>query len=144
MRLTINGTESVDQILSAIPDKIDDVFLVIAERIYNRSLAGAEEHRRSGALVASLGRGVRKIAGGYSVVSSNARAPHNIFVHFGTRPHTIRPKNKKSLRWTSGGDFAFAKQVKHPGYKGDPFMYRAAEIEMSNFDKVFAEVMRDA
>lgn len=144
MRLTINGTESVDQILSAIPDKIDDAFLVIAERIYNRSLASAEEHRKSGALAASLGSGVKKIAGGYSVVSSNARAPHNIFVHFGTRPHTIKPKNKKYLRWTSGNNFAFAKKVNHPGYKGDPFMYRAADIELSNFDKVFAEVMRDA
>lgn len=144
MRLTISGTESVDQIISAIPEKIDDVFLVIAERIYKRSLDSATEHWQKGALAASLGRGVRKIAGGYSVVSSNARAPHNIFVHFGTRPHTIKPKNKKSLRWTSGNNFAFAKQIRHPGYKGDPFMYRAADIEMSNFDKVFAGVMRDA
>lgn len=144
MRLTINGTESVYQLLDAIPDKIDDVFLVIAERIYKRSLDSATEHWKTGALAASLGRGVRKISGGYSVVSSNTRAPHNIFVHFGTRPHTIRRKSKKSLRWTSGNNFASEKQVKHPGYKGDPFMYRAAEIEMSNFDKVFAEVMRDA
>lgn len=144
MKLTISGTESVDQLIDAIPDKIDDVFLVIAERIYKRSLASAEEHWKKGALAASLGRGVRKIAGGYSVVSSNARAPHNIFVHFGTKPHTIKPKSKKSLRWESGNNFAFAKQVKHPGYKGDPFMYRAADIEMSKFDQVFAEVMRDA
>lgn len=144
MRLTINGAESVDQLLGAIPDKIDDVFLVIAERIYKRSLASATEHWKKGALAASLGSGVKKIAGGYSVVSSNARAPHNIFVHFGTRPHTIKPKNTKYLRWPSGNNYAYAKKVNHPGYKGDPFMYRAADIELSNFDKVFAEVMRDA
>lgn len=144
MNLTISGTKSFELRLDATLDKIDDVFLVIAERIYKRSLDSATEHWEEGALAASLGRGVRKIKGGYSIVSSNKRAKHNIFVHFGTKPHTITPKNKKSLRWPSGNDFVSAKKVNHPGYKGDPFMYRAADIEMSNFDKVFAEVMRDA
>ena len=53
-------------------------------------------------------------------------APHAVFVHWGTRPHIIRPKNKKMLRWAGPSGFIFAREVHHPGYKGDPWMVRAA------------------
>jgi hypothetical protein len=36
-------------------------------------------------------------------------APHALFVHFGTRPHVIRPKDKKALRWATQNQKAFAK-----------------------------------
>lgn len=49
-------------------------------------------------------------------------APHALFVHWGTKPHKIKPKNKKMLRFPVGGQFAFAREVNHPGYKGDPWL----------------------
>jgi hypothetical protein len=62
-------------------------------------------------------------------------APYGLFVHDGTKPHVIRPKNGKYLRWagtTRGGNksktnFIFAKEVHHPGTKPDQFIYQAAE-----------------
>jgi hypothetical protein len=65
-------------------------------------------------------------------------APYARFVHDGTKPHLI-PKQpmphpvtgKKALRWVGkAGLPAFARQVKHPGYKGDPWF-------KTTMDKVF-------
>lgn len=44
------------------------------------------------------------------------------YVHDGTRPHIITARNAKALRWESGGVVHFATSVKHPGYKGNPFL----------------------
>lgn len=50
------------------------------------------------------------------------------FIHSGTRPHDILPRNKKALRWAVPGSakgFAFARGVRHPGTKPDPFLHAA-------------------
>lgn len=44
------------------------------------------------------------------------------YVEFGTPPHIIRPKNKKALHWKSGGKDIFAKIVRHPGTRPQPFI----------------------
>lgn len=78
-------------------------------------------------------------------------APHALFVHWGTKAHIIRPKKqgattqhvkahlrkgahvkahdrtgKHMLRFPMGGKFAFAGEVHHPGYKGDPWLAEQA------------------
>ena len=46
-----------------------------------------------------------------------------VFMHEGTRPHIIRPRIKRSLRWMVGLDNeVYAKVVHHPGTKADPFL----------------------
>lgn len=144
MRLTITGTDVVIKRIDAVPDKIKQGVAIIAERIFDRAIEGAESHRKTGALVRSLGTNPIKIKGGYSIVSSGEIAPHNVFVHFGTRPHTIKPKNKKALRFPVGGAFAFARMVKHGGYKGDPFIFRAADSVANEIDDIFSGVLKDA
>lgn len=47
------------------------------------------------------------------------------FVNDGTRPHVIRPKRAKVLRFTVGGQVVYAKVVNHPGTKPNPFLDRA-------------------
>lgn len=47
------------------------------------------------------------------------------FVLRGTRPHDIRPKTKKVLRFTSGGQILYAKVVHHPGNKPNNFLWKA-------------------
>lgn len=84
----------------------------------------AAKHNKRGALVASTY--LRRVADGFDVGHDGQRAPHAIFVHWGTKPHVIAPKKKTTLRWASGGIFHFAKRVQHPGYRGDPWMARAA------------------
>jgi len=50
------------------------------------------------------------------------------YVDKDTRPHIIRPRNAKALRWFGQwGQPIFAKQVHHPGTKGQHFIRRTAE-----------------
>lgn len=46
-------------------------------------------------------------------------------VNDGTRPHVIRPKNAKVLRFKVGGQTVFARVVHHPGTRAQPFLDRA-------------------
>ncbi len=66
----------------------------------------------------------------------HAQAPYAAYVELGTRPHEIRPRDAKELRWTNatpggyevgvaGGFMHFSKLVHHPGTKPNSFL-RAA------------------
>jgi hypothetical protein len=69
-------------------------------------------------------------------------APYAIYVHEGTKPHAIFPKNRKMLRWVSGDSFIFAKEVHHPGTEADPFLHGAAEKEEDAIRKRFQRSLR--
>lgn len=57
------------------------------------------------------------------VTSTN---PHTLLVHNGSRRHPIRPRRRGGwLRFEVGGRVVYAREVDHPGYRGDPFMTRA-------------------
>ena len=68
-----------------------------------------------------------------------AHATYAAFVEFGTKAHDIRPRNKKALAWPTtaagrrlsgrarkGADMRFAKRVRHPGTKPQPFLVPGA------------------
>ena len=81
---------------------------------------------RTGALRRSIvGRVVRRDAHGTSGVIE-VTAPHAVFVEDDTRPHEIRARNRKFLRWEQAGEVRFARVVQHPGTRGKPFMGPAA------------------
>lgn len=54
-----------------------------------------------------------------------SHAPYSAFVHMGTRPHVIRPRNASALRFQSGGQTVFASSVNHPGTRARPFLTNA-------------------
>ena len=78
-------------------------------------------------------------------------------VEHGSKPHIIRPKNKKALMWATGGksaaglgrgpqgtlkgkgSFAFAKVVHHPGFKGHHYMERALKDNAKAIGKLVAD-----
>lgn len=62
-----------------------------------------------------------------------------LYMEKGTAPHVIRPKNKKALRFTSGGSTIFAKRVNHPGIKARPIIDPTAE---SNLPRIKRQVRR--
>jgi len=88
----------------------------------------AAKHNGHGALVCSVEKRRTSDGRGWEVFHNPQVAPHALFVHWGTRAHVIRPRNKKVLRWPVGGRFAFAKEVHHPGTRPDTWMVRAAEL----------------
>ena len=92
--------------------------------------------RRTG----NLGRSIHLGAVTPTRAETIASADYAIHVETGTRPHVIRPRHRKALRFAadagsarlsgsprSGGRVRFAKRVNHPGTRPQPFMVPGAE-----------------
>lgn len=70
-----------------------------------------------------------KTADGYTA-GAGTDVPYAPYVEWDTRPHEIRPRRAKALRFMVGGQIIFAQKVNHPGTTGIHFMSRAAaELE---------------
>ena len=89
-----------------------------------------EAPRKTGRLKASIKK-QNTGNGGFVFVSKNI-APYADFVLDGTRPHDIRPRNKKALFWK--GAKHPTKRVHHPGTKSNPFIDRGATNMMPEID----------
>lgn len=79
----------------------------------------------------------RRITNEGAEVSAGAAA---IFIERGTRPHDIRPRHAKALRFATGSGvrlsgrppkgatgIVFTKHVRHPGTRADPFLQPTAK-----------------
>lgn len=88
----------------------------------------------------ALGRSIHPGASGPDFAIIEATAPYAAYVELGTRPHVIRPRNKRLLSWTEGkrlsgrprtgaaaGARFFARVVHHPGTKPQPYLVPAAK-----------------
>ena len=64
------------------------------------------------------------------------------FVHDGTRPHTIRTRNKRVLANRRTGR-VFGRMVNHPGTKPNPFMEKIAERAQPGINQVFKKATDD-
>ena len=69
-----------------------------------------------------------------------AMAKYAIYVHEGTRPHDIFPKNKMALANVRKGQF-FGKHVKHPGTRPNPFMRKSVDEAMQWINKYFSDAV---
>lgn len=77
--------------------------------------------------------GTRNGWGVTCIAGVEGRTPYLGYYHDGTRPHIIRAKpNRKNahLRFVQGGAVRFAKQVRHPGYRGNPFIDRNLRVAL--------------
>lgn len=129
--------------LKAMPEELErQTILRLSQAAYDEAQRGAGRHNKTGALVQSLFN--RAIPRGREVGHDAQRAPQAVFVNFGTRPHVIRPDKKKALRWAGGGRFFFAKQVNHPGYRGDPYLFNAATSALTQFAAIVDGSFKDA
>ena len=145
MAITVEVTGAKELIaeLRDLPEAFQKpVINKLAAVAYDSAQKGAGRHVVTGALFQSLYN--RPITGGRAVGHDPNRAPHAVFVNFGTRPHQIRPKNKKALRWASGNGFIFAKLVNHPGYRGDPYMVQAKDDALAQFSAIVDKTLKEA
>lgn len=136
----IIGTEALRRnLLRLVPDLAREATAETAQQVFDNAREAASAHTKTGALVRSLK--VKKLPGGdrYEVAHDLQVAPHALFVHWGTRPHDIRPRNKKTLRWVGHNGFVFAQLVHHPGYKGDPYLTRARDAVARRFSTIARE-----
>jgi len=63
-------------------------------------------------------------------IGNTLKASYAKFVHFGTKAHTIKPKNKKALAKQIGKNsyIMYGKKVNHPGTKANPYLLNAFKI----------------
>jgi hypothetical protein len=136
IEVTLKGANSLIKELRDLPEGIEEkVILGLSQVAYDSAQKGAGKHFKTGALFQSLYN--RKVLGGGRAVGHDpARAPHALFVVFGTRPHVIKPKKRKALRWVGPNGFIFAKSVNHPGYRGDNYMLRARDDALGQFKAI--------
>ena len=71
------------------------------------------------------------------------------FLHEGTDQdnggrHWVGPKNKKALRWATGGGFGFSRGHWVRGIDPDPFLYRAGENSREQINDVFERHVTEA
>lgn len=70
-----------------------------------------------------------------------------VYLHTGTDRHVIVPRLKQSLRFVKDNKLKFARRVKHPGTKEDPFIYNALKHNrrdiISRFENAIANAVRE-
>jgi len=117
--------------VNAVPELQAELIREFATNL--RDNAKLEAPYDSGALVNSI------VAENGRVV---ARAEHALYVHEGTRPHVIYPRNPGGvLSWVSGGARHFARHVFHPGTKPNPFLKRGLERTKRSAPRITQQVM---
>jgi len=131
LQVHLTGAKEVRERLLAIGSQPAQALNETIEELEEFVEGEVGKHSKTGTLTRSIYK--RHIADGWELGHDLQVAPHALFVHWGARPHVIKPKNKRALRWPSGGQFRFAKEVHHPGNKPDPWMARAAALAPTIF-----------
>lgn len=139
----VPGNAATIEEIRRLPENVERTAILRMSQIaYDAVQAGAARHSKKGDLFASIYN--RAIPKGREVGHDPARAPHALFVVFGTKPHVIRPAKKKALRWVAGNGFAFAGKVNHPGYRGDDYMQRAADDAVRQMPAIIDKALKES
>lgn len=81
---------------------------------------------RTGALRAGIREMPIQRTGPWSLESGvESTARYSAPVHEGARPHVIRPRFARALRFEVNGRVVFAQRVNHPGNRAQPFLRNA-------------------
>ena len=148
IEITLDTSRLVGSLERLVPE-MDDAFdtamaLVMADVVQEAAIRAP---LKTGELILSIGsvqRGTFSRGTLSGVVS--ASAPHAASIEDGSKPHVIRPKKKRALRWPSGGTgangWAFAKKVNHPGTRAQPFLKPALAAKRDGIADTFEKATR--
>ena len=131
---TVQGMAALERRLKAIGEARPMLRVL---QIATVAEAQARVPRKTGHLQRSIRPG--PVYADYAIVE--AKTPYAAAVEFGSKPHVIRPKNRKALAWTASGAgrrlsgrarvnagaFIFAGLVNHPGTKAKPYLVPGAK-----------------
>ena len=142
IKIDISGDKAIQETFKQFIPKVQKQALArLGAAIHDDVKERIGKHTKSGALEQSLR--IIKSDSEFVIYNDLQRAPHARFVHWGTRPHVIRPKKRKALRWPVGGTFAFAKKVNHPGYEGDAYFAKAAAEAPALFARIVQQLQKE-
>jgi len=132
---------NLDDVLSAFWELVEKS-ASLAERVIREAARRAEElireraPRRTGKLARSIGSAIE---GNRALVG--VRVDYARFLEWGARPHEIRPRHARALRFVMRGRVVFAKRVWHPGIRPRLFVLSAAEALGAELEGLASEVM---
>ena len=86
-----------------------------------------------------LRRGIATKIGNMEVTVHTSNIKYAPMVEYGTKPHTIKAKNKKALYWK--GARHPVRSVRHPGGKAKPYLIPAFEAEKKELIKELEKVI---
>ena len=95
--------------------------------------------KKTGRLRKSIG--VRRTRRGYEVVMGGSEAPYAGYVEYGVRPHLIKAKRARALRFEVKGEVVYARYVMHPGSKPRAVMSKALSEASKDFGRILDEVL---
>ena len=122
-KVILIGDKELEKYIKEFPIKSEiAIKKVIKEKTTNTKRAyvtNIQQNKQTGDLEASVYKKIKR-KGQTGEVGSDSFVSR--LIEYGSKPHKIKIKNKKVL--SDGVDF-FGKEVKHPGYKGNPGLTRA-------------------
>ena len=84
-------------------------------------LAKSRVNKDTGSLASSIGFNHSRWVLGQKV-EVVAKSRHAIYVHEGTKPHSILPNDNQFMRFSSGGRIVYTRHVDHPGNRPNKFL----------------------
>lgn len=102
----------------------------VVERLWKLHLSGPGGARNLNVRSGNLRNSIRMERIGPAAVVVGTHLPYGAIHEFGgvTRAHEIRPRHGKALRFRVGGEFVFAKVVRHPGSRIPARPHRAPAL----------------
>ena len=151
MSITISGLQEIQNTLKHIDEHLYPIVLRdVTKDAFANVKNRAKKHYDTGNMEDNISFRVRKKYGEVFIEDAGMMVAHKgksinyaSFVLYGTRPHKIVPKEKKSLRFSNINAFVFAKLIKHPGYKGDNFLYDGVQDTFKKLDKIINKVVNN-
>lgn len=109
----------------SLVDTANDIVMTAGNAVAEQARRNAP--KKSGTLANSI----QVQALGRDTVKVVATAPYSGDVEFGTSPHVIVPKTGRVLVFQVGGRTVYARKVRHPGTKPEPYMRPALATGIS-------------
>lgn len=152
MAIKLEGLDKVQAAFGRLSKNLQGSLLDgVSQAAYDDAYASIGKHdkRSTGRLLSSLQHNKRH--GVHEIGHDIQRAPHAVYLHFGTgewgafrKKILIKAKKKKALRWPvgvgEGSGFAFARFVETRGVKPDPWLERAKDAAMEAFPDVLRRI----
>jgi len=151
MKIEVKNLKETFKYLEAIDEaKVEKAIRNITQEVFENVKFSARLHHITGTLEKNIRHKVKKHTGVVYIDNENMlvnwkgkKINYANFVLFGTRPHTIKPRVKKALRFSYKNldEFVYRKLVHHPGYRGDDFLKKALDKTFANVEKLIKGVL---
>ena len=133
IRIDTNELDKFAVEITKLDDKTkDNVQKVLNNTGFNiEAQAKINLDRNKSVVTGHLRRGIATKIGNMEVTVHTSNIKYAPMVEYGTKPHIIKPKNKKSLYWK--GAKHPVKVVKHKGSRAKPYLIPAFEHTKNDF-----------